>query len=146
MVYTHKPHSQMWANILFPKPTGTFQSATYRSIFSIFFFPEHLQEYSGSLKHTSITHFLKSASSLSISSLDSLLLSCLYRAEKRALLSSVPEASLNKVLQEGEGEEDEEEEEEEEKEEEEEPESFLLSWIHRCILCTTLDNNTVPGW
>lgn len=35
-----------------------------------------------------------------MSSLDSLLLSCLYRAEKRALLSSVPEASLNKGLRE----------------------------------------------
>lgn len=50
--------------------------------------------------HRNVTHFLKSASSLSMSSLDSLLLSCLYRAEKRALLSSVPEASLNKGLQE----------------------------------------------
>lgn len=46
------------------------------------------------------TNFLKSASSLSMSSLDSLLLSCLYRAEKRVVLSSVPEASLNKGLQE----------------------------------------------
>lgn len=47
----------------------------------------------------STTNFLKSASSLSMSSLDSLLLSCLYRAEKRALLSRVPEASLNKGLE-----------------------------------------------
>lgn len=52
-----------------------------------------------------MTHFLKSASSFSMSSLDSLLLSCLYRGEKRAFLSSVPEASLNKVLSEGGGEE-----------------------------------------
>lgn len=52
------------------------------------------------LEWRNITNFLKSASSLSISSLDSLLLSCLYRAEKRAVLSRVPEASLNKGLQE----------------------------------------------
>lgn len=36
-----------------------------------------------------------------MSSLDSLLPSCLYRGEKRAFLSSVPEASLNKVLRDG---------------------------------------------
>lgn len=46
-----------------------------------------------------ITNFLKSASSLKRSSSDSLLLSCLYRAENRALLSKVPEASLNTGLQ-----------------------------------------------
>lgn len=50
--------------------------------------------------HGDVTNFLKSASSFSMSSLDSLLLSCLYRGEKRALLSSVPEASLNKGLRE----------------------------------------------
>lgn len=44
------------------------------------------------------THFLKSASSLSMSSFESLLLSCLYRAENRAFLSSVPDASLNSDL------------------------------------------------
>lgn len=49
--------------------------------------------------HESFTNFLKSASSLSMSSLDNLLLSCRYRGEKRALLSSVPEASLNNGLE-----------------------------------------------
>lgn len=44
-------------------------------------------------------YFLKSASSLNMSSSDSLLLSCLYRGEKRAPLSKVPEASLNTGLQ-----------------------------------------------
>lgn len=44
-------------------------------------------------------YFLKSASSLNMSSSDSLLLSCLYRGEKRAPLSKVPEASLNTSLQ-----------------------------------------------
>lgn len=44
-------------------------------------------------------YFLKSVSSLNMSSSDSLLLSCLYRAEKRELLSKVPDASLNTGLQ-----------------------------------------------
>lgn len=48
-----------------------------------------------------VTHFLKSASSFSMSSLDSLLPSCRYKGEKRAFLSSVPDASLNKVLSKG---------------------------------------------
>ena len=53
----------------------------------------------GSHVNVNRSHFLKSASSLNMSSLDSLLLSCRYSAEKRALLSSVPEASLNRGLE-----------------------------------------------
>lgn len=63
----------------------------------------HIQQMPNSLSfsdwYESFTHFLKSASSLSMSSLDNLLLSCRYRGEKRALLSSVPEASLNNGLE-----------------------------------------------
>lgn len=44
------------------------------------------------------TNFLKSASSLKRSSSESLLPSCRYSAENRALLSRVPEASLNTGL------------------------------------------------
>ncbi len=44
------------------------------------------------------TDFLKSTSSLKRSSSESLLLSCRYSAENRALLSKVPEASLNTGL------------------------------------------------
>lgn len=46
-------------------------------------------------------YFLKSASNLNMSSSDSLLLSCLYKGEKRAPLSRVPEASLNTSLRGG---------------------------------------------
>ena len=52
----------------------------------------------GSDVNVNRAYFLKSASSLNTSSLDSLLLSCRYSAEKRALLSRVPEASLNRGL------------------------------------------------
>lgn len=44
------------------------------------------------------TYFLKSANNFNMSSFDSLLLSCLKRAENLAFLSRVPEASLNNVL------------------------------------------------
>lgn len=44
------------------------------------------------------TYFLKSANNFNISSFESLLLSCLKRAENLAFLSRVPEASLNNVL------------------------------------------------
>lgn len=93
----------MGANILFSKLAST----TYRNIFSMQFLSRtsvrRLRPWMQGAEST-ITNFLKSISSLSMSSLDNLLLSCLYRGEKRAFLSSVPEASLNKGLQEEKGE------------------------------------------
>lgn len=50
------------------------------------------------LKWGNKTYFLKSANNFSISSFESLLLSCLKRGENLAFLSRVPEASLNSVL------------------------------------------------
>lgn len=50
------------------------------------------------LKWENQTYFLKSANNFNMSSFESLLLSCLKRAENLAFLSRVPEASLNNVL------------------------------------------------